>query len=227
VGKEMAISELINSTKKLNMRCLFLIGILLVIYAVENYFPISLRTNPAFVYIGKPVLWLAAITAVLSFPRVTAQSKLRLMSTLRWLTVLLSGAYIVILIIIGFIAGFAKSPYSHSAFGIITNLISVYTALAGRELIRNYLINSRKSRNNLTLALVTVLMTLTSLSVDSIIGLRTKTDMIEYIGLNFLPGLSGNILASYLVSIGGPALPIIYIGIQQCFISSISNNTKI
>jgi len=153
---------------------------------------------------------------ILYFPRLKTSGKIRLQELLKMMTALFAGVYILAIILGGTIQGFGRSPYNHSFIGIVTNMVFVFIPLTGREMVRSYLVNNGKRKHTIvTISLITLLMTLTNLSPDTVISLKTKLDIIKYIGEVFLPELSLNILASYLVYIGGATLPIMYIGIKE------------
>ena len=81
-----------------------------------------------------------------------------------------------------------KSPYNHSLKGIITNIIFVGSALAGREFIRSYLVNSyTKEENYLVFVLISILMTLTSISLKRYIGIKGSQDLVKLISIEDYP----------------------------------------
>jgi len=210
--------KLTQATKKSHFRSLALLLIALAIYSIENFSPVFIISSTIFIYICKPVMWLFVILTVLSFPETKPFGKIRLNILLRWMTILLAGIYIMIMLLGGLVAGFGKSPYDHSAFGIATNAVFIFTVLIGRELVRNHLINSSKGRNYVfTLCMFVLLMTLINIPVNAFDNLKTKLDIIKFLGQKVLPELSLNIFATYLVYIGGPVLSIMYIGIKQCY----------
>lgn len=214
----MDTSILTSATKKSLGRSVFVFALVLFIYIFENFSPPVIRNNQVATYIGKPAIWLFAAIAVYNLPKVKSEGKLRLRGILSWLAVINSGVYIFIMMLGGIVHGFGKSPFDHSLFGIIINMGYILTALVGRETIRSYLVNNHKSkRHSMTIAIVTILMTLVNLPVDALGNLKSRLDIVSYAGGVFLPELSNNILASYFVYLGGPLLSIIYLGLLQCF----------
>ena len=205
-------------TRKSQVKCAFLLVVLLSIYCFENYSPIHIRTNPNYTFIARPVMWIIIIAIVSKFRRIKPSGKIRFKKVLIFWTTIFGFIYIFFIMIGGFIEGFGKSPYDHSVIGIIENLIFIFTTLIGRELIRSYLINSHKGKNFVKIILlIAILMTLVNLPVEPIKDLKTKLDITEYIGGEIFPEFATSITASYMVYIGGPILSIIYTGIQQCF----------
>lgn len=102
--------------------------------------------------------------------------------------------------------------------GIITNLILVGAPLVGREFIRSYVINSWTRRDKLLiLVLVSLFMTITSFSLNRYLSLTSFVQLVEFSGRYFLPQLTNNILASFLVFLGGPLSSIIYLGMLEGF----------
>lgn len=195
-----------------------LLSILLIIYILGNYLPLNIRTCMFFTYVCQPIMWVLAIFTAFSFQKTKPQGKIRLKVLLRWMAGIFAVAYIFLMMLIGLAEGFGKSPFNHSIFGIITNVIFISTLLVGRELIRDYLVNSIKIKSFfITLGIISLLMTITSISVDTIDQLKTKLDVVKFLGENVLPEFSNNFLACYLVYLGGPILSIIYLGTVQIF----------
>ena len=217
--EESFLSNLFKLTKVSKPRNFLLLGIIILIYLLENFLPGTIKGSKSFIYIGKPVMWIGMILITWNLPRTRQQGKVRLQNLLMWITILVSGAYILLLIIVGFIEGFGKSPYDHSLWGIFINLLLICSSLIGREFARDYLINNRRIGKSrfLYLVLVAVLMTFTNLPISSYQSFKTKFDIIKFAGDMLLPELSNNIFAAYLVYMGGPILSIIYLGIQQGF----------
>lgn len=214
----MEIKKLKGLTSGFGKRAIFLIVLLVLSFLIENFSPLFIKTNLLYTYIGKPAIWLIIIVIVCRFPKVHPEGKLRLNSMLQWMCILLSGGVVLIMMLAGIIAGFGKSPYDHSLSGILTNIILVFTPLIGRELLRNYMVNNPAVKKKLLfIVLITLLMTVCNLSVDMMTGLKTNQDIVKYTSETILPELGSNILATYLVIIGGPRLSIIYLGIQQGF----------
>lgn len=214
----MDISKLTSKTGGFGRRAFLLILLLLLDFLIENFAPIAIRSSLFYTYAGKPAIWLAIIFIVFRFPKVHPVGKLRLNSMLQWTCILLSGAAILIMMLAGIVTGFGKSPYNHSLGGVLTNIILVFAPLIGRELIRNYLINNPLVKKKLLLIiLITLLMTVCNLSVDMAKGIKTNLDVVKYISEIVLPEISNNILATYLVFLGGPMLSILYLGIQEGF----------
>jgi signal peptidase len=58
---------------------------------------------------------------------------------------------------------------------------------------------------------------MSNLPIIAVENIKTKLDIVSYVGGTFLPEISNNILLTYLVYLGGPVLSIIYLGLQQCF----------
>lgn len=208
----------IKSSIKYHQAGFVLLSMAIVIYILQNYLPLSFRNSYLFLTVLKPVLWITVIITAMCLPKTKPLGKIRLNDLLWWYTVLLGIAYVLVMLIFGMFVGFGKSPYDHSVTGILKNTVLIFSYIVGRELVRDYLLNNRIDRNHFfNMILVTLFMLIIDLSVDNITQLRTKIDIVTHIGEVVLPELSMNILASYLVLMGGYALSTIYIGIQQCF----------
>lgn len=214
----MEVSILTNATRKSVWRSIFLLALVLFVYSFENFSPPEIRNNQMVTYIAKPVIWMLTAAAAACLPNAKPMGKSRLKELLKWLSFITSCIYILAMMLGGIIHGFGKSPFDHSLFGIAINMGYILSALAGREMVRSYLINNHKSRkHSLVIASVTIVMTLSSLPVNALENINSRLDIVSYIGGTVLPELSNNILASYLVYLGGPLLSIVYLGLQQCF----------
>ncbi len=201
------------------MHCILLIAILEGIYFLENYPLFSFNKKMCFIYVVRPALWVGAAIVVWLFPRVRPKGLLRLRNFVNWWA--FNFAIFHILLMIGFallVDGFGKSPYDHSLLGIGFNIFSVGILLISRETIRNYFVNSLSNHNSLfMIILISLLMTISTISLNRWINLRETEQIVKYIGEYFLPQFSQNIFASYLVLFGGSWASIIYLGIMQAF----------
>jgi signal peptidase I len=216
--EKMLKEETIKITRVSQSKCIILLGIILLIFLIENLNFIKFNSSSAFIYIVKPIMWALTAVIVFAFPKIRHRGKVRLQGFLRWWTMYLAVIYIVLMMAGGLINGLGKSPYDHSLLGITKNIIIIGAALIGRELNRAYLINSVAGKNPFfTMTVIAVLMTLVSLPMSRINDLRGAEQIVQYIGEYVLPELSKNMVASYLVYIGGPVLSIIYLGIIQGF----------
>lgn len=214
----MEVCVLTNATKRCFSRSFILIALVFFIYIFENFSPLLIRNNQIVTYIGKPILWIFLAFIVWSFPKAKPAGKLRLKVVLKWMAFIVSCIYIFLMMLGGIAHGFGKSPYDHSLLGIVVNLSYVLSGLAGRESVRSYLVNNHKSkRHSLVIAAITVFITLSNLPLIPLQSIETRLDIVSYLGGTVLPELSNNILASYLVFLGGPILSIIYLGLQQSF----------
>lgn len=129
-----------------------------------------------------------------------------------------SVSYIVLNIAIGFITGFGTSPYDHSLFGIITNIVNFGVALVAFELIRSHLVNSNKVINNrIVLCFVIIIMSLTEIKISLLFNINTLSQFVVLLSKDILPILFKNIFATYLVIYGGAKASLIYLAILQSF----------
>lgn len=119
---------------------------------------------------------------------------------------------------LGFLFGFGKSPYDLSLKGILINLFTVYVVLAGRELLKDYIINSFEKRDKLKIIVITTLLfTLFGIPLNKIIYINNKYFLIQYLGEYVITSLCENIFSSYLIYLGGAKFPILYFSIIKSF----------
>lgn len=205
-------------TKKSKSKSLFFALFLICVYAIENS-PISnIISNSTFNYIIRPLIWVAMIFIMWKLPRIKPSGKLKLKGMLKYWAFNFGIIYVVISIIAGLIDGLGRSPYNHTPKGILTNIIFVGTALIGREIVRSYLVNnSTDEENYLVFILISFFMTITNIQLSRITSLTGYFDIVKFIAQYLAPEFAQNILATYLVFLGGPLISIIFLGIIQGF----------
>ncbi|MDH5780289.1 MAG: signal peptidase I, partial [Candidatus Bathyarchaeota archaeon] len=135
------------------------------------------------------------------------------------LMALLAAAFhIFILVDAGLINKFGKSPVSLTPTGIVINLTLVTTTLLGTELSRAYLTKDlTKKHLTLTLAAITLLYTFTNVSILALTNFKDPLTYSKFIGTGFLPILTENLLATYLVLLSGPVASLAYRAPLQAF----------
>lgn len=134
------------------------------------------------------------------------------------MALLTAAFHIFILIDVGLINRFGKSPASFTPRGIALNLLVVSTTLLGTELSRAYLIKSlNRKRPILNLGLITILYTLINVSVLALLKFGDPLAYSEFLGIGFLPILTENLLATYLALLSGPLASLAYRAPLQAF----------
>ncbi|MCT4593283.1 MAG: signal peptidase I [Anaeromicrobium sp.] len=117
--------------------------------------------------------------------------------------------YILFFIVAGFFSGFGQSPYDTSLYGIYTNIIHIIGIGIGLEFIRSFLVNNTFNKSPVVaIVSISLLYTLIGTSIGEIISMKSGLDIVNHLGEEFLPELGKNLVASYLVYLGGflPAL---------------------
>jgi len=171
------------------------------------------RPGGIYAYIAPSVCWALVAIAVLG---VSGLGGLRAQyrKTITFIAVAVAVAQIFIMIDVGLITGFAKSPVSFTPMAIAVNVAYVSTGLLGMELSRAYLMRHYgKRRPVAALAAVTLLYAFVGTSFLGFLNLFTRYDPLQtadYLGSNFLPVLSESLLASYLALLGGPVAFLAY-----------------
>ena len=209
--RNIGISSAVASKK----RCYFLIVILLILFILENlpYFKTGV-----FVSIIKPTICILVAIFIWFLPRKRAKARLRFKGSLMWWTGFMAVVYIMLMFAGGLVNGIGRSPYDLSPKGMLWNFFAVGSVVVAREATRAYVVNSIGRKNKLLkLALITIFMTIINLSLNAIMGISGYAKVVEYFSNDFLPELSQNILATYLVYMAGAQLSILYIGVVQAF----------
>jgi signal peptidase len=210
-------------------RCIIVMAIMLCLYFLDNSSIVSFINNGVFVYIIKPILWSGLALVVWKFPRIHPSGKLRLRGLINIWALNFAILFIVISVFIGFIDGFGKSGLNNSFSGVLVNFIIIISALIGKELARSYLVNSiTKEENYFIFVLIAVFMTLIQFSLSKYTNSKGYISTIQFIAKDVGPEFAKNLLAVYLVYIGGAIPSIIFMGTLQVFygISPILPNLK-
>jgi signal peptidase len=186
--------EALRSNRSERKLSFFLMILLIGIFLLENS-PLS-RIFDAITlnYIVIPIIWFGIAFFIWSLPRVKPKAKLRLRPSINVWAFSFAFIYLVVSITAGIFYGFGKSPYSHTLSGILINFICVGSALLGKELIRNYLVNSLTKRENYILfSLIALLITVIELPINKLLEINSLRGLVEYIALYLAPEFSHNI----------------------------------
>lgn len=208
----------LSPTRKSYKRCLILIGLLIGIYILDNSAITTFINFKVYNNIIKALLWCFVAFIVWSFPKIRPNGPLNLRRFINQWAFIFAIMYIAITIFAGFIDGLGKSPYSHSLTGILLNIVLIGSTLIGREFVRSYLVNSfTKKENYFVFISIAFLMTLTDISLNDYIEIKSLSEGVELIAQYIGPEFGQNLFAVYLVYLGGPFTSIIYLGIIKSF----------
>lgn len=208
--------------KLLNARLwhgLMVISFLATILAVTNFVTGRLVGGVLGNYILPGLLWLLLGLAVqFLLPRGRCKSKQRHRRMFCWAALICGIIGIMSAMAAGLMDGFGKSPYAHSALGITVNIFSLAIMLMGMELSRSWLINVLFSkRPAVGIAMIGIFLTLFNFPLRRFVHLATIKDGVQFFGGTYLPHLMENLLAAYLVFLGGPLPALIYRGTLLAF----------
>jgi len=170
-------------------------------------------------YVLPSVIWvLLALLILFLFPRTHAQARSRHKSLFCWAALLCAFAGVAAVFATGMLQGFGKSPYDHSAYGVVTNIFQLGAMLVGMEVSRAWLVNSLfKKRPWLGIGCTALFFTLFTFSLARLGSFEKSIDGIEFAGNIIFPSFFENLLASFLVFLSGPLPAIIYRGILLIF----------
>jgi len=211
------------------LKCILLTGILLCVYFLDNSFMHIGISGQTYNYILKPAVWIGIALIVWLLPKAYPKAKLRLKSYFVSWALNFAIIFVVISVIAGMIDGFGKSPYSTTLEGMAINILLVGSALIGRELIRNYFVNTLTKDENFTVFIIIALfMTLTTFPLNTFYRLNEFEDITIFTAQYFAPEFAKNFFATYLAFLGGPIASITYLGILDAvhWLSPILPNLK-
>lgn len=185
----------------------------LIVYIVLNLF----SPGGLMAYILPSVCWaaLALVTLyVAGLERILSWTNNRIT-----LMALLAAVFqIFILMDAGIINKFGNSPMSFEPMGISINFMMVSSTLLGMELSRGYLVKNLRTKNpTLTLAAVTLLYTFANVSILMLTDFGDSLTYTKFMGQDFLPALTENLLATYLALMSGPIASLAYRAPLQAF----------
>jgi signal peptidase len=209
----MVISDLY---KKISLG---LIAFLVLMYLRQNTSLLSLRFLGGFNTWVEPIIWgVMSLLIVYAIPKKHLKGQVKHKQTVYIWAFNAAVAFIIMSLIAGFFDGFGKSPYDHSLMGILQNSIIIGSALVGQELVRAYVLNSTLGRESKwPIPLMIGLMTFINLPLVQLINMAGSQDVMTFVANIFLPTLSENMLATYLVVYAGPIASVIYLGLVESF----------
>lgn len=209
----MVISDLY---KKISLG---LIAFLVLMYLRQNTSLLSLRFLGGFNTWVEPIIWgVMSLLIVYAIPKKHIKGQVKHKQTVYIWAFNAAVAFIIMSLIAGFFDGFGKSPYDHSLMGILQNSIIIGSALVGQELVRAYVLNSTLGRESKwPIPLMIGLMTFINLPLVQLTNMTGSQDVMTFVANIFLPTLSENMLATYLVVYAGPVASVIYLGLVEAF----------
>ena len=176
-------------------------------------------------YVVRPILWISLGIVALIMAQQEGKNIIQFKRARRWYLgknptqagLLIGGFQLSMLIIVGIFVGFGRSPYSFTPVAIITNLFFISSLLFGIEFSRSYLINSgARSKKHLTLILIgsTLLFMLIQISYSQfdVLTFENPVAPLEFLGKTLITSLWINLLACYLLYLGGATASVAYIG---------------
>jgi len=192
--------------------------LVVLVWVLDNYILGRIIGGFAGNYLLRPLMWIALIIIVWNMPRLRTAGKYRLHSFIVGLALMCALVGILLLALQGLIGGIAKSPYDHSLMGIALNLLLTGSMIAGVEMSRAWLLHRFFPRRRAWgIAILGLLFTFFSVSLNKLISLKTGLEAVKFLGTDFLPSLGESLLASYLAALGGPVPAIIYHGALAIF----------
>lgn len=205
-------------------------GGLLLLFYITSYLLPRVPSADLNIYVLQPLLW--SSLGVLALGLWRREMRGTAFPIDRWLlvTAVLVGLFqIALFVLAGVLAGFGNSPYAHRIHLMALNIWFVGTRLVGLELARWYLVVALGPRSVLLgVAVAWLLLSLVAVPVASFDQLREAETAFRMSGRTLLPTASENLLATYLVLVGGPLASIAYRGSLAAFewLSPILPNLK-
>lgn len=196
-----------------------LIVFLILMYLRQNTSLLSLQFLGGFNTWVEPIIWgVMSLLIVYAIPKKHIKGQVKHKQTVYIWAFNAAVVFIIMSLIAGFFDGFGKSPYDHSLMGILQNSIIIGSALFGQELVRDYVLKSTLGRESKwPIPLMIGLMTFINLPLVQLTNMTGSQDVMIFVANIFLPTLSENMLATYLVVYAGPVASVIYLGLVEAF----------
>lgn len=112
------------------------------------------------------------------------------------------------------------SPYDLSPAGMLTNVVTLFSALFAREMMRAYLIGTAwrcLKRRYAAIVFLTVLMALSTLNLSKMLSIKNLEELVIFLSTDLGIAFANSIIASVLAFYGGAAASIFYLGIIDGF----------
>lgn len=197
-------------------------AITVLIWAVSNFIILNIvRPGGLMAYILPSILWgsLALYVAVVSFGKIRSWSNMQV--TVAAASVVF--IYVIVLLDIGFFSGFGRnSQYLNSQYFnlnvIPLSFMMLVFTLLGMEFSRAFLVRELGGRRPLlAIGGTALLFSIFGISTVRLLSIGGGLEASKFVGSTYLPLLAGNLLASYLVAIGGPVASLAYLGPLKVF----------
>lgn len=172
-------------------------------------------------YVIRPIIWLSLATIVMLLWRSDKRInplRLSLDSGTGFSGFLVGGAQVASLTLLGVFTGFGHSPYARALLPLLGNLLGVLAIIIAVEMVRAFLIAAWGERYpERSLLLTALIMTIATLPFSIYTSFSSIQSAVETVGTRVLPTLAEQLLASLLVSLGGPVAGITYRGTLNLF----------
>lgn len=194
------------------------IACLAVIYYVVNQFLPRVLSGGLNIYVVQPLLWSTLTVVAYLVYSYSIQYKPSLSRPVATMALGVGLFQVALLVTAGLIFGFGYSPFARDPLPMLGNLVYLTAMLLAVEITRAFVTAYLSSRNQyLALIIPTVLLTLIAIPVARFSLAGDPRSWIALSGETVLPALGENLLATYLVMLGGPAAALLYRGLLLAF----------
>jgi signal peptidase I len=176
----------------------------------------SLTGSTVYLYIVKPLFWLALSCYVWNKPKCRFKGKLKLQRFILIWSAIFGIVHLSVYFAGGFIDGIGASPYAKNLKGILMNMWGFGSVIIMMEWVRNYAVNRVKKKFVfLFSAVIVVVFALCRLNLRILAGIQNWQQAIQYMGEFAFPEIMNSILLTYIVYIGGAYPAMIYTAITS------------
>lgn len=197
-------------SKKLNILILSFIVLITILFEAFGF---STNLGASYTYVVKPMIWIViGIISYFFFKNSFILNK-KYKKQVDFCVVVASLIYFFIYFILGYVKGFAHSPYDRTLNGIITNLWSTVPIIIVKEYLRYYMItNCGQKKIFLWTFLISLLFTLCDLNFLKFSTYFSNSfTFFEFMMQTFIPSIIKSLFLTYVAYFSGFGSPILYV----------------
>jgi signal peptidase len=181
-------------------------------------------------YILQPILWITLAIIAFLLARKEGINIIKYKKIRRWQLgkapyqsgLLIGGFQIALLIIIGLIFGFGRSPNIITPSTFFIFLIYIITPIVGMELSRTYLLKKGSSpKKNITLQILLISLLYMIIQIKftdfTTLDIQKPAMILQLVGETIIPLLTMSLFATYLAYYGGAIASISYLATVKIF----------
>ncbi len=190
-----------------------LLEVTIIGYLIISFF-LKIKEPILYINLINPLFW-SIILIYLMLKRKNCYISLPLNEKYFFSIIIISIIYIILYFHLGFVFGFAKSPYNHHILKVLSNIFKKIIPIIGLEIVRcKFIFKSKKT--SLNLFFITLLFILLEIDFSILIYLYPYKELFfKYLCSTITLLIASNILYTYLSLKGSYQIPLTFRIIEQ------------